>query len=54
MKIYIISSTAFRTKAKAEKQIREWQKCGTLSDTCSVFETEDYKVYKPKIKLCKI
>jgi len=52
IKHYVISSTLFKTKTAAAKQIREWQDQDILAENCKIYEIlENTKVFVPALKL---
>ena len=54
-KHYVISSTLFKTKTAAEKQINEWENADVLDEDCRVYEiTERTKVFMPALGLKEI
>jgi len=55
IKHYVISSTLFKTKTRAEEQIREWEDFGTLDENSKIYEVlENTKVFVPALKLEEI
>ena len=54
-KLYVISATAFRSKARVLKQLEEWEQLGKLNLLTKVYEIRGSVVYEvvPSVKLIK-